>query len=94
MTDNVETFNKITWRLQWPYTKKKQWIIYGANGRECSECLAQPGYACRNVTEVRVRGFDQARINTNPHGSRIDYARIFDGMVYRGYITVEERRNL
>lgn len=70
--------------------KRREWVIWGAKHQACEECGAEPYSPCKHLTDVKkvkngelAPGFE--KINRQPHESRIDWARVLQGLYKRGY---------
>lgn len=71
-------------------------FIWAAKGRACPTCSVEPFQQCLNMTDLShlrakvawagagVKG--KVRVNKWPHNDRIDWQRLYDALIERGYI--------
>lgn len=66
------------------YHRRIEWFIWSAIKRPCPTCSKPVGAPCVNMADVK--GGREPRQNKSPHDTRIDWPKIYDGLVQRGYI--------
>lgn len=66
--------------------RRRRWIIWGAKHQNCPTCLVNMGEPCLNLTDVKNKMVYKPRVNRTPHTDRIDWDRIYQGLVQRGWI--------
>lgn len=70
--------------------KRREWSIWAAKHHSCSECKAPKNSPCLNLVDLRVKPREFAKPNRNPHDSRIDWERLLEGLLKRGYTELDE----
>ena len=59
--------------------------IWAAKDKTCPACEAPPYEACRHLTGIKNVGFSRASKNKFPHTDRIDYDKLKQALIDRGY---------
>lgn len=80
--------NKIMSENNFSWTRRTEWSIWAAAGRECPTCSQPPLSPCLNMVDLN-NGVPrlEAKINKQPHNDRIDRVKLIDGLRLRGYYT-------
>ncbi len=68
--------------------------VWAAKTRNCPKCEAEPYQRCMNMADVKKAradlgwGAHSARVRATkwPHDDRIDWQRLYDALVERGYV--------
>lgn len=59
--------------------------IWASKHRDCEDCGAPAYTPCRNKAAIRSVGFERAGRNWHPHTSRVDYDKLKQALIDRGY---------
>jgi ribosomal protein L37E len=59
--------------------------IWAAKHQRCRRCGAQPYEFCKNLTAVGKVGWDKAAPTKFPHSQRIDFDKLKQALIDRGY---------
>ena len=59
--------------------------IWASKDKTCPECTAPPFTPCRNLAAIKLVGFDKASKNWHPHVGRVDYDKLKQALIDRGF---------
>lgn len=75
---------QIMLKNQFIHTRRQQWLIWASAHQPCPDCKADTRQPCRNMVDLKKMPREEARINRNPHDSRINWKRLLEGLQKRG----------
>ena len=64
-------------------------FIWAAKGTPCLFCGAASYTPCLNKTDIN-NNVTSPRVNRTPHNQRIDWEKLWDALVERGYVKFED----
>ena len=67
----------------WNNARRKEWFIWSAIKRPCPECKMGSDMRCVHLGKLKKGIHEGVQW---PHPSRVDWAKMYDGLRTRGYI--------
>lgn len=73
---------KITQALGFAWRRRNDWYVWAARLQECPYCGQLPHKPCINMSQAKLGHTIPTKW---PHESRIDWQKLVDGLIERGY---------
>jgi tryptophan synthase beta subunit len=67
----------------WNNARRKEWFIWASVHRPCPECKMGKGFRCVHLGKLKKNIHEGVQW---PHAKRVDWFRMKDGLVKRGYL--------
>jgi hypothetical protein len=82
MSANEEECRRTMAERHFDQDRRLAWFIWAAKMRDCPSCSRGPGQQCVHLGELRR---DNVVFIKWPHEQRVDWTRMLQGLVKRGY---------